>query len=141
MSDVKNILLATDLSDANKKAVAHAKQLQQKYSARLSVVYAIPVPSFYSFKRLSYEEIQNELMGKYQPHFEEFLKSNELLGVENYLKVGEISDVICRLVSDHEFDLLVLGSHGEHGVRAQAGSTILKLLQRSPCNIFIANSH
>lgn len=140
MDNIKHILLATDLSKANKKAVIHAKNLKELYSAKLSVAYALPVPSYYSFGVVSYDKIQEELLEKYQPHFEKFVKQNDFQSENCHIEVGEIAEVIFSCCRDNAVDLLVLGSHGEYGIRDQVGSTVLKLLQRSTCNIFIANS-
>ena len=140
MSVIKRILLATDLSEANKKAVEHAKHLRDSYSAELTVIFAITVPSYYSFKTLSYDEIKSELLSKYQTHFDAFIQENDLVNFANHIEVGDVFEVLYDYVSTNHIDLLVLGSHGEHGIRDQIGSTVFKVLQRSPCNIFIANS-
>ncbi len=140
MSHYQHILLATDLSKANSVAVNKAKEFKQLFNAKLSVLMVIPVPSIYSFKTLSYEEIEEQLTNEYTPHFEAFLKREGLDQDNPVIRVGSINEAIYDFVKKDKVDCLVLGSHGERGVRTEVGSTIQKVVQRTACDVFIAHA-
>src|SRR5262249_12936014 len=56
--------------------------------------------------------------------------------------IGDIADVIFRLVHDHQIDLLVFGTHGRSGLpKLLLGSVAEKIFRQSPIPVLTVGPH
>jgi universal stress protein A len=137
---IKNILLATDLAAHAHKVAARAIQMAKLYKANLSVIYAfeyqpisygageLSIPSdmklIMTFKENSHKALKH--LGK-----EIGVPEEQLYFVENLHKTA-----ILDCIKKNKIDLLVIGSHGTHGLSLLLGSTPDAIFHAAPsCDI------
>lgn len=137
----QHVLCAVDFSDEALKVAERAKDIAGKYGARLSLIHVV-------------EDVNISLGGGYellpvlpdlpdeallQEARAELGKMAQRLGVEDagLWVVNAIStkEGILGAVQDHQMDLIVVGSHGRHGLALLLGSTANAVLHGAPCDV------
>lgn len=134
----KHVLLATDLSTANKYAAQEASRLAKQNNAKLAVVHVTEVPNIYSIGYMKYEDIEKKLTEEATPKLNEYLKSMDITPDKTIILTGSPKEQI--LAAAQQADLLVIGSHGQYGITEAIGSTVNAVLQRIKCNVLIVRS-
>jgi len=138
MGAYKHILLAVDFSSATETLAAKALELRAFCSAELSLVHVIePVvidPSYDVFPAVPLG-LEQEVAAKAQ---QELNHLGERLGVAAercHVVLGATKNEILRCAGEHAADLIVVGSHGRHGVALLLGSTANAVLHGAPCDV------
>lgn len=131
----KNILYATDFSEASQAALPHAVAIARRFESTVRVVHAItPVTTVVPF-----EPFPVDYRGPAERQMAALLDSNLLKGVahDGQVEAGNLWDVLQRLLQERKFDLIVLGSHGRGGVQKLAlGSAAEEIIRSAPCPVF-----
>ena len=140
----KQILMATDFSEASERALGYAIAIARRYGATLSVVHAIPpeprdaIPLEPLPRELNRPRLEAEEQMK---HLGETAKMKDL---NHHLLLGQgrAWDVLSSVVQLQEFDLLVLGTHGRGGLKKLAlGSVAEEILRRTSCPVLTVGPH
>lgn len=133
---VKNILLATDFSTGSETAVKYAQAIARRHSAR---VHAVHVNSPDSYNLLDPEAFAITFNG---PEANTKNVSDVLHGLltglpsQTPLHEGAVWEVISDVVKRNEIDLLVLASHGRHGIpRLVLGSIAEDVFRNVSCPV------
>lgn len=145
MKRYQNILLATDFSDACKVAAERAAEFARLYDAQLTLLHVV---EHFPVDR-SNQDIAPEDIDPVQYHKEKALL--ELSKVASQLKSDKVRqevrfsmtsarDEILRFVAKHRVDLVVIASHGCHGIASTLGSTTLGTTDKSPCDVLIVHT-
>lgn len=139
MADYQHILLAIDYSGHDDAVARKAKALAKKYQARLSIIHVlddIPMPdTAYGTvipldQGSGYDLLEAE---KYR-----LMQAADRLGVEQadrWLVWGVPRQEIVAIAGREKVDLIVLGSHGRHGLALLLGSTANSVLHDAPCDV------
>ena len=132
---LKNILFATDFSEAAHQAMRLAGALAKSFGANLYAIhvqepanYALP-PEMWQSAEAACEE---ELAGLRRELLREFpgVRSQVLRGE------GAVWPAIASVIKQHEIDLIVLGTHGRTGLgRFILGSQAEEILRQAPCPV------
>jgi nucleotide-binding universal stress UspA family protein len=133
-----NILFPTDFSSASEAALPYARAFAQLYGSRIFVTHAVtpPPPVF-----LPMEPIPLEMDMDWhdaQKRLEQFLNLDALQGTvhEGVVERGELWNVIDDVISRHQADLVILGSHGKHGFKKLVlGSAAEQIFRRARCPV------
>ena len=141
MSNYRHILLATDLSIDVEALLDRAKRLSTDTS-KLSLIHVVrPMESTY-FGTMPYvpvildgSEIENQVIEAKKEHFKKLKKDHKLKDAECRIEVGKPATMIKEYAEENLCDLILLGSHGEKGVRALLGSTATGVLHDAPCDV------
>lgn len=147
MNNYKKILLATDFSSCSEAAAIRAAELAAFYSARLVLLHVI---SHYP------EDVPNDWIGPEDAVPTEYLKDKSraaLIELSERLKAhGKSIDrdtifstqsakrVITHYAKEHECDLIVIGSHGRHGVSSMPGSVANGVLHLAQCDVLVVRT-
>ena len=132
----KNILVATDFSEASRRALRDALVLAAEGDARISVVHALGrVPQQYSTPESSPElDLERIEAEKQMRKFVEGLEPERK--VEVLVRQGKVGDVVAGLIEEEKIDLLVIGTRGRGGISKLAlGSVAEELLRVAPCPV------
>jgi universal stress protein A len=141
MSDYKHILVAVDLSAAAEMIIAKAHEISRRNNARLSLLHVVEylTPIYSDFEPMvadSYWQVNDNLMLE---HARESLvrvsKKCHLHDVEMKVLIGIPRYEISQFVKNNGCDLVVLGSHGRHGISVLLGSTANAVLHDMPCDV------
>src|SRR5712691_6315227 len=139
---LKNILFATDFSQAADAAAPIAIQIARRYGAKIYGVhvnasdhYTAAAPEAWAAMAEAAERETKEDAGRL---------NEQLQGVEHEVVVGEgkIWEVMSDLIEKKEIDLVVLGTRGRTGLgKALLGSVAEQILRQSPCPVMTVGPH
>lgn len=135
MSTYQHILVAVDLDDTNKKVVAKAVEIGGD-EAHLELIHVVePLQIYGPIPTIDYSSIQN--------HSEQIARERlTALGAEfgitterQHILEGVAQKEIHAFAEERGIDLVVLGSHGRHGVSLLLGSTANAVLHGAKCDV------
>ncbi len=139
MDAYRHILLAVDYSGHGDTVIRKAKDLAEKYQAKLSIVHVldnIPMPDTgYGTlipldKDSGYELLETEKA--------KLMQLGDQLGVaqaNRWMVWGTPKQEIVQLAEQEQVDLIVVGSHGRHGLSLLLGSTANSVLHYAKCDV------
>jgi nucleotide-binding universal stress UspA family protein len=133
---LKNILFATDFSPHSDVALPYALAIARQYGARLYGAHVVPSEDYlFTAPDLWPAHIQQEkqLQQEVTARLEEQLRGapHEVL-----FGVGDVWNVISRLIGEHNIELLVVGTHGRTGARKLLmGSIAEKIFRHASCPV------
>ena len=139
MVKISNVLFTTDFSEDSAYALPYARDLAEKFGAKLYILHVInnPISSIYGEPHGDYLAMEanarnktREMMSKYDSVLRDF-PNHELL-----IKEGDVVEKILEAVREEAVDTLVLGTHGGGALRHfLIGSTTRKLLTSVHCPV------
>jgi nucleotide-binding universal stress UspA family protein len=139
---LKNILFATDFSQAADAAAPIAIQIARRYGAKVYGVhvnrfddYTGAAPNAWAAIAEAAEKETKEDAGRL---------NGQLQGIEHEVVIGEgnIWEVVSNLIKEKEIDLVVLGTRGRMGLgKTILGSVAEQILRQSPCPVLTVGPH
>ncbi len=137
MSAYHHILVGLDLSEESITVIKKAKALANANNARISVAHIVePLAFAYGGDvPLDMSEAQNIVQEQADIRLEKILSENAINAEKKLVSVGQTSSELHRLANEHEADLIVVGSHGRHGLALLFGSTANGLLHGANCDV------
>ena len=138
MEDYRHLLVAVDLTGESDQVVERALALREKCGARLSLVHAVEyVPMAYSGDLALPDDynLEQELLEAARRRMQAL---GERIGVpeeDRYVVPGAAAREIVHIVQERGMDLIVLGSHGRHGLSMLLGSTANAVLHHAQCDV------
>jgi len=144
MSELRHILAATDLSSSSLQAVDRGFQVAAATGARYSVLHALGLEALAPMRALlgsRAPEVSARLLEDARVELARAVgETLDTRGVQPRLLVDEgvAGDVVTRVATAQDADLLVLGAHGSGFLqRMLLGSTASRLLRKSRCPVLI----
>lgn len=129
----KHILLATDLTQDGEVAAEKAKVLANLYHAKLSLLHVIePIPTYGYIEIAELEEARRAEVNQAMVKLAEKLQVSAL---DQHIEVGLTKHQILRKAKELGIDLIVVGSHGHHGLARLLGSTANAILHNAECDV------
>ena len=134
---MKKILLLTDFSDIATNAANYTTQLANELELDITLLHVYQVysstGSFISVEQFMLKDIQQDL-GKNLKHIRNHLKPGQK-AIAKHLK-GEIIPTISKVAEEPEFDLVIMGNHGD-GRRTSLfwGSTTSGVIHKTKADI------
>jgi nucleotide-binding universal stress UspA family protein len=136
---LKNILFATDFSDVSEGALPYAAAMSLRYGGIVHVAHVLPettlvrpspidpvtIGSIYEDAHSGAQEKMQQLSLKIKgfPH-------------HTYIRHGKVSQVLSEIISEHQIDLLVAGTHGRTGVgKLLLGSVAEEIFRQASCPV------
>ena len=139
MNDYTHILVAVDFSSSADQILTKACDIAQRNNARLSLLHVVeymPPIDYANDSMVSTWVIDdNEMLESAKQSLEKISKQHELENVELKVEFGTPKHEISQFVKDKQCDLVVIGSHGRHGLSLLLGSTASAVLHAMPCDI------
>ncbi len=137
MKNYKNILLTTDFGEESSPINERAVQLAKEQGAKLNLIHVAEYLYSYSYMAavVSEAEIQKQLLEETKT---QLAKLGEKLNVppeQQYACVGTPKHEIIEKAKEIGTDLIVVGSHGRHGISLLLGSTSNAILHHAPCDV------
>ena len=137
----KNILVAVDTTDEAEEVVQAAREIADNQDSSLAVITVMrPMTDFYVnlYSMLGDDagiEIQTQAIKHATTWLKDLVKRNDIDASAMHVIVGTPAVEIRRMAEDVDADLIVLGTHGRHGLGLMLGSTANAVLHGAPCNV------
>ncbi len=144
MSNYTHILVAIDFSDWSAQILEKAIEIASRNNAQLSLLHVVeylpPIDSAYEPMLTSNWAIdETEMLNHARETLEQLSQKHQLdklpCAVQLKAQLGTPKHEISAYVEQHNCDLIVLGSHGRHGIQLLLGSTANAVLHEMPCDI------
>ncbi len=139
MSEYKKIIVAVELiDDSDEQVIAKAKKvLENNQGAELFLVHAVEYLSTYG---VSYGvsigmDIETNMIDSAKQQLAEVAKHIGADRAHQIIKSGPAKVVILDEAKKHDADLIILGSHGRHGLQLVLGSTANGVLHGAECDV------
>lgn len=138
MTAYRHLLLAVDFSAETESLVNRALALRDACRARLSLVHVVEyLPMAYSGDLALPEDfsLEDELLEIAQRRM---LELGDRLGIplpDRHVVAGTTTREIPRVAEDQGVDLILVGSHGRHGLAMLLGSTANSVLHHARCDV------
>ncbi|MBX3629769.1 MAG: universal stress protein [Nitrosomonas sp.] len=139
MNDYKKILVAIDFSDYGNIVINQAKHLAGKLNAELSVIHVldnIPMPDtpYGTIITLSVQS-GDPLLEAEKNKFNQVCDDLGVISTGRWLIWGKPQEEITGLAAKEKIDLIIVGSHGHHGLAALMGSTAKGVIFNAECDV------
>ncbi|MCH9643306.1 MAG: universal stress protein [Gammaproteobacteria bacterium] len=138
MKKYEHILVALELDPENDTMIIQkAKELAAQYDAKLTLIHAIEHMSNYgvAYGVSAGVDIEHELLNEAGKVLKNVAEKDGIGDAEKVTLVGPAKYVVLEEAKKIKADLIVLGSHGRHGVRLLLGSTANAILHSAECDV------
>ncbi len=140
MAEYKNILAAIDFSASTDKVAQRAIAIAKLDNAKLCFIHVVeyippfmmgdePIPS------ASWVINEDELVDNVKKKLGDFVSRLKVESSDQVVAIGVAKREIVCLAKEKEVDLIVVGSHGRHGVGLLLGSTANSVLHHATCDV------
>lgn len=127
----RHILVAIDLREKAQPALKRAIELAKRENASYSILYVAP----YIPQNLPYVEYDDQLKVEAKQALEALVEKLDLKPKKLEARIGSICDEIINFAADIKADLIILGSHGKHGLDLLLGSTANGVVHQAACDV------
>lgn len=138
MTEYKHILMAVDFSPEAELITRKGRELAALFGAKTSLIHVVEYSSaMYPVESPLPEEADpsHRLMAQAQIDLKELALTHSLPAAKRYVELGIAKQEIVRIAKDKEVDLIVIGSHGRHGLQLLLGSTANGVLHLANCDV------
>jgi universal stress protein A len=137
MSQYQKILVAIDLSEDSTPVLQRARAIAAANDAELHLIHVIEPLSFaYGGDiPMDFSGIQEEIHQQATQQMLRFAESNNVDGQHQRIVLGKPEVEIHETAKELCVDLIVLGSHGRHGLALLLGSTANGVMHGATCDV------
>jgi universal stress protein A len=145
MESYKHILLAADFSEHGETVAARAKDLSERYQAKLSIVHVMDnlliTDAAYGSTIPFDLDLTAELMTAAKKRLTNLADRLNIAEDCRWMETGSPKLEIIRVAEENNVDLIVVGSHGRHGFALLLGSTANGVLHHALCDVLAVRLH
>lgn len=138
MHDYQRILVALELGEDGRAVAARARDVAQRYGAAITLLHVIePLPTDAAAMAMlpPTTTLEPELSERAEAELSAIARETGLTQARRVISVGYTKHEILTLAEDWQADLIVVGSHGRHGLALLLGSTANALLHGARCDV------
>lgn len=133
-----NILVATDISDDAERVLSRAKNIAEKYQAKLTLIHVVEpvvIETNFDLSPPINIDLEQSLTERAENFLAQLAEKKRLTDVNSIVTVGSAKHEIHRLCQHENVDLVVIGTHGRHGISMLLGSTANAILHGTSCDV------
>lgn len=140
MENYKKIVVAVELNHKTDKAIIKkALEIKEVGKGKLTLIHAVEYVSGYGYG-LPYSavmgtEVEKILLEHTKKEMEHLGKTLGIAAENQIIKFGPAKFVILEEAERTKADLIIVGSHGQQGVRMLLGSTANAVLHGAKCDV------
>lgn len=134
----QHILVGLDLSNESEQVINKVQTLFKNSSAKISLIHVLEPLSFayggdipMDLSRLQ-SQLEEQAISKLAEAGQKLSVAKE----HQYVIIGQPAQEMHRFAKENGVDLMVLGTHGRHGLSLLFGSTANGVLHGAPCDVF-----
>jgi len=140
LSDYKQILISIDFSESCQQVLARGTELARQNQATVRLIHVVEhlPPMDFGYEPVSNSDWyfnENEIIKQAEKNLERVANENDIDKENIIVLVGAPKTEIVRYAADKQIDLIVIGSHGRHGIQRLLGSTAYPVLHSAHCDV------
>lgn len=145
MEAYKNILCGTDFSKQSEPAVERAVELAKRFGAKLTLLHVVEYfPEDRSNEMIAPEDVDPKAYREEQSDklLTELVQKFDCKDArhEVVFSTHSAGREIVRYAGEQQVDLVIVGSHGYHGITVILGSTAITVIHSAPCDVLAIRS-
>ncbi|MCV9919814.1 MULTISPECIES: universal stress protein [Pseudomonas] len=136
--EYQHILVAVDLTEECDPVIKRAKAIALANGAKVSLVHIVEpmAMAFGGDVPMDLSQLQQQQFDQAKERMERlYNKYPDINRGDSHLVYGQPRQEIHQLAKDQQCDLIVVGSHGRHGLALLLGSTANDVLHGAPCDV------
>jgi nucleotide-binding universal stress UspA family protein len=136
----KNILLATDFSEASERAFSYAVAIARRHGSKIFLIHVVPPESIAFIPELPDQHRRGEV----QRQMDSMASRSELNQIphEAVIRAGSVWSMVAAVIRQQDIELVVLGTHGRSGLRKLVlGSVAEEVGRRAACPVLTVGPH
>ena len=134
----QHLLAAVDFSPSTDAMMQRTVDMAGRYGALLSVIHVVeylPVALDAELMLPPLAGVEEQLLENARKRLERLTEDLGVKEVSRYVELGSTKLEILRIAAAQDVDLIVVGSHGRHGLARMLGSTATAVLQGAHCDV------
>ncbi len=134
----KKILVAVELiPDEDSRVLETARAFAQQFNASLALVHAVENINGYGAASAypAIVDVEEELLKEHKESLQALANSVGIAAGQQFLEIGSPGVVVAEAAQAVQADLIIVGSHGRHGLALLLGSTADSILHRAECDV------
>jgi len=135
----RQILLAVDFSEHGEQVIQRAHDLAKKYEARLNIIHVVedmPIMDSSYGPIVPFDiDLTDQMMDAAQKRLAEIADRLAIPQDRRRVEIGSPKAEIIRIAKEQQVDLIVIGSHGRHGIGLLLGSTAASVIHHAECDV------
>ncbi len=135
---LQHILFLTDFSPGAASAFPYAISLARQYNSKVLLAHILPPLPRHAIPLEPLPEEMDQYYFQTKQDLEKFLGSKPFAGIpyEVVLERGELWPALSDIITQHKIDLIVLSTHGRHGLgKLLLGSVAEEVFRLAPCPV------
>jgi len=140
MQGYQHILVPMDFSDACSQVLNRAIELGKQNQARISLIHIVEYlppmdPGYDSVILPDWYDNEKVLIEQAEKYLQKIADEHHIPQRQCKVINGAPKQEIIRYSEEHQVDLIVIGSHGRHGLQRLLGSTAYPVLHHANCDV------
>jgi universal stress protein A len=139
MANYAKILLAADFSEFVGQTADHAQALTAKFGGELSILHVVepaPLSDPVYGGILPFDfDLTEQMVEVARSRLEKMAENLSVPKDRLWVEIGSPKAEIVRVAAERQIDLIVIGTHGRHGVAALLGSTASSVIHHAGCDV------
>jgi nucleotide-binding universal stress UspA family protein len=135
---LKNVLFATDLSDASCAAIPYAKQIAKRYGAHLFVLHVRPPVVNPMTPPQTWGNAEEVTKNENEKCRQELTRVFTESHADILIQEGDLESILASTIKQNNIDLLVIGTRGRSGIKKfLLGSVAEEIFRQASCPVLI----
>lgn len=133
-----SVIVAVDISDDAGEVLIKALALIASENSQIHLIHVIaPLPATDSYELMPALPLEFEtiLMQRAEDFLRQLVQEHRNANISTHVKLGSLKAEIFSLAEQISADLIVLGTHGQHGIGLLLGSSATSVLHGTPCDV------
>jgi len=138
MSFYRNMLVAIDTSNEAETVVSRAMALAENTDAKITIIHVVEpvlIETGYELTPAFDVDLENILIDRSTDFIQQLTEKMKLEPAKSIVTIGSAKQEIHRICEEENIDLLVMGTHGRHGISMLLGSTANAVLHGTTCDV------
>lgn len=138
MANYQHILVAVDFSKEFEAVLAKAIEQQRINSARMTLVHVVEYTGAMYTGEIPLPEdldLDQRLAKQAESKLQAMIDERQLQNTTLLVEIGTPKREIVRVAEEQNADLIIIGSHGRHGLQLLLGSTANGVLHLAKCDV------
>ena len=135
MSLYKHRLFATDLTELSGKIAPKVQKIAELYKAKISLIHVIEPTQTYGYPGIP--DVESSVSENVQQVMAEFADKIQIPRERQHIEVGSVKGKVLQYANGIDIDLIVVGSHGRHGLARLLGSSANAIVNGAECDVLL----